>query len=692
MFNSYEYQQPPTAFDESLDTFLDRLDGQGSVKTPQAIELEAYGWRTWLRTIAPNNFKSPFSHEQEKYWILFWRIMKKLRHGMPLTNREMTIIKPFPRGYGKSTGGEVSCVMEGAVVGFGYDLYLCDTKSLAEGHLSSIVEVCQNGQVEQFYPDLARPKLKESGKGEYSQSQIVCEHWAVAARGISQNVRGKRVNGLRYTLIVADEIDNLDDSLPVVLKKERRLARSVVPAGAKNMVFVFAQNLIHENAIATRIVEKKTDVLRDNTIIGGGAVKAFKEIEFKKHVNEQTGEEWHTIEHCVSTWEYFDIEDAKRFLGRAGLDAFKAEYQHEFTSKKGRMIPEMDKKRHVITWSQFEKVFGVRYIPEHWQIKTGADIGYTDKSKAAWAFNATAAFNSPLPGKKFMYRGMVFTDKSIDWQMLQVWKSFFPKPDIGKMHFEAVINFGIYPDLYRSLYLDPACRKYLEGNYIYDEAEMLYRHKRYNFDYHWQSNIMSMQISHEKSGELKTSHEKYGMPLTKMEDFTASSGTSQWNNMLKGDYQTPHPFRDDEIVDEDLGLYKYGCPDLFYIIEDHETDYKTGVMQFVNDAIDWKWMPQAITEAGITDAKPMKMFDTVDAERCIYTTFGAKATARSTKEKVEMAIQKNISRLTEANIEKMPVDQKGFAIAERNEIVEKLTSTVNNGNVIKPKGTDWTDF
>src|SRR2546423_14294873 len=89
----------------------------------------------------------------------------------------------------------------------------------------------------------------------------------------------------------------------------------------------------------------------------------------------------------VPSWSGVDIERAQKFLNDSGLDTFLAEYQNEFAHRRqGKVIHAYDEQRHVITWAMFERVFGCRYIPQHWDYEAGADIGYTANSLSAWTF------------------------------------------------------------------------------------------------------------------------------------------------------------------------------------------------------------------------------------------------------------------------------------------------------------------
>lgn len=69
----------------------------------------------------------------------------------------------------------------------------------------------------------------------------------------------------------------------------------------------------------------------------------------------------------------------------------------------------------VISWSQFQNIFGERHIPAHWMIQTLQDWGTTPEHPCVTSWFATAGHNAPtingVPLAKcvFLYRGMMFT-------------------------------------------------------------------------------------------------------------------------------------------------------------------------------------------------------------------------------------------------------------------------------------------
>ena len=72
--------------------------------------------------------------------------------------------------------------------------------------------------------------------------------------------------------------------------------------------------------------------------------------------------------------------------------------------ERGNIYPMWDERYHVITKSQFERVFGQSDIPNTWQLGVGHDVGFTEGHPYIVSFVATSPENTPLPGRKFLYR------------------------------------------------------------------------------------------------------------------------------------------------------------------------------------------------------------------------------------------------------------------------------------------------
>ena len=64
-----------------LSDWRARLGAGKTVKTRRAIELEAEGYETWLRTLAPRSFFSPFMDAHHEFWTVFWDVLQRRARG-----------------------------------------------------------------------------------------------------------------------------------------------------------------------------------------------------------------------------------------------------------------------------------------------------------------------------------------------------------------------------------------------------------------------------------------------------------------------------------------------------------------------------------------------------------------------------------------------------------------------------------
>ena len=72
--------------------------------------------------------------------------------------------------------------------------------------------------------------------------------------------------------------------------------------------------------------------------------------------------------------------------------------------ERGNIYPMWDEGFHVITWSEFERLYSCRHIPLHWRVGVGQDWGFTEGHPCITVWVARAAESSPLPGTVFVYR------------------------------------------------------------------------------------------------------------------------------------------------------------------------------------------------------------------------------------------------------------------------------------------------
>jgi len=264
----------------------------------------------------------------------------------------------------------------------------------------------------------------------------------------------------------------------------------------------------------------------------------------------------------------------------------------------GRVLPEYNEAIHVIARSQFKAKFGSDYIPAHWQVGIGHDIGYTEGHLSAVAWIATSAENSALPGKRFRYRVLTFLDKSVDDMAEAIIAAMRPDPARGRFH---------------------------------DERGM----------------VRKWPMSHEKKGERKTYREKYQLPFTAC-DSGKTAGIPQWRHYLRSDKTRPHPFHADvQLAD---GTWKLGEPSWFDVVDDDQLTAPRddrGMKLAREQALAWLYVPEHLTDKGLTPEQPVKAFEDVnDATRMVTATWGASETPRTTAERQEAQLNPAVQAAT----------------------------------------------
>jgi hypothetical protein len=554
--------------------------------TEAAEDLEGRGWRDWLLTLFPFVFGADFSEDHARYWTHKWNVLQKLKHNEEVDPGELVTLIILGRGMGKSTMAEVAALMRAAIVGECYLLYVCSTDDQAREHIANIKFLIEHpdSKLAEYYPALSEPREQRKGGADtWNKDTFITKSGAIfRAKGLNSSMRGLRVGTLRPNQIILDDIDDIKDSVAVAQNKLAVIKASILPVVTDNATIDFPQNLITEHSVMNMIYTGNSDAMSDRTVIG--VTKAFTELNVTSDFDE-TGRIKHIIEpDSITSWRGFDIKRAQKFLNASGLDTFLAEYQNELNRQKaGKVIPEYNEECQVITWSEFEKVYGTRVIPPHWKAKAGLDIGYSDGQfphYSAWVFVATSAANSNLPNKIFVYRSVSFRATSIDDQAVAI------KPMVAEK-------------------------------------------------------VESWQMSHERTGEMMTLRQKYGYPFQKFQQYRSEDGVPQWRHLSRADRTKPNPFKDDETTEE--GLYRLGDCSLYYIVDDDQryAPRDDNGQRLLREQVSaWEYVPIRLTAQGQTAQKPSKVNDDMcDALKGVLALFGPRVTPETSQEKFENKMQ-----------------------------------------------------
>lgn len=612
-----------------------RADGKSSLlRSAKHIESD---WSLLLPSLGPRTFHGEFGEFQGHFWNWYWMTVNRRRAGFPLTLDELVYLLIWGRGMGKSASVEWAAILEGALIGQGYVLYVCGTQALAKKHVLAIQERLESSEVADYYPGLGEPKMGKYGtRGGWRQDFLHTKNgWGVAAYGLDQGVRGGRLGDRRPTMIILDDIDGLDDSPELINKKLETITKTVLPTGTKGTIVLFAQNLIHSNSVLNKIYTGRERVLTHRTVskFAGveGPVPALLNLRYERQGLHDV------IVAGTPTWKHFDLDACKEFLAKSGLKAFLAEYQHDLrASEEGLVLPEFDPEVHVITWSEFQAVYGVRGIPSSWVKDVGLDWGSTglDAHPTVTSAVTTSGEESRLPGMHFLYWGGTFDEGCLVDEVAE---------RIRRELLGSQRTPGIDP-------LDP------------DRIDS--------------TGIRMWKMSHEAKSERDTFRRKYGLPFTPA-NAAKNAGIAMFRHYLRVDYTRDHPFRPG----------KPGYSLFYWIVDDDQLktpiDDK-GLKRHREEIVEWKYRPNILKDAGIGMERPVKFRDdAMDSIRFLTDKWLPPSADLPQAEKLERALPKTL-RLV--NTPTDPGKQFGFEI-RRMIAMGKARERVNR----EIHGSHWLD-
>lgn len=578
-------------FHDILNDQLGKI-GLPPIQPHKGRELEKKGWEEWLTTLFPFWFEEEFSKEHRQYWDLHWKCLHQIKKGIEPDASISTKMLLLGRGIGKSSTIECARVMRAALLKTGYSLIISETDDQAQEHLGNCRVLIEHpdSKLVEYYPHMEVGDGGELMKGmptaDRKELFITKSGYIFRSKGLSAKMRGLRVGTFRPSDLAFDDVDDVNDSLAVSANKLRLITASILPVQARKFVTIdFGQNLIGEHSVVNQIYTGKTDAFANRTVIG--VANAFEVLEIDSAL-DATGKLRHKIlDSSVPSWKGLDVTRAQKFLDNSGLQTFMAEYQNEFSHyKSGKVIPEFNEDRQIITWSQFETVFGQRRIPSHWKVGVGLDVGYSEGSHphySAWSFIATAGMNSGMGGTLFVYRSRAFKGTSIDEQA-------------------ETIKSELYED----------------------EMNM----------------VSSWQMSHERTGEMMTLWEKHQLPFGKFRYYKAEDGVAQWRHLSRPNVKKKHPFKPDTQNAD--GTWVLGCPAMYYIVDDMQVvmaqDDK-GMKLLREQVSSWEYVPVKLTETGQTAQKPSKVGDDIpDSIKSIVCWFGEEPAELTKEEKMVEAM------------------------------------------------------
>lgn len=624
---------------EEFDTLIDE-GADPNAPTAEARAIESQGPLVWLRAMFPFAFEEDFSEDHKKFWLLFWSVLLRIREqqkylklGLPhpaefdIRDDEYNVLLILGRGLGKSATIEASAVMRGAVLGGGYCLYVCEAQDQAEEHVGNCRDLIENpeSRLAEFYPGM-RPgerKHRVKRKTQWASDIFVTESgWICRGKGLNGRLRGIRVGTRRPDDIKVDDIDGVNDSIALALKKLKQLTASVFPTQARRFATIhFGQNLITEHSVMNQIYTGKSDALAARTPIG--VTNTFVRFEEGKDYETYFADDGRTrhriLATAVTTWSGVDLKAAQKFLNDSGLAVFLSEYQNKFDHlKEGRVLRNYDDARMVITRSMFARVFGTpkegeHFVPDYWWKYVAHDFSRTNNAyHACVTLKVTCSGkNTPLPGKMFFFDMMSFEEGTFfDEIARRILESIAPSvPGTGRTWREFIASSYSREEL--EVYQADTTkliemRRAALSRVMPPKVTPLLARKGYK---KWRGS------NEQNKDGLKVYRDAFGIPFQHANP-RETEGLDWLAFYMQVDHTTPHPFLVDEW-DAEAGAWRLGCPGAFLVVDDDKYAYPRDVepdklkdsdrcrYQFNN----WRMRPGVLNDAGFIEYGPMKMND-----------------------------------------------------------------------------------
>src|SRR5262249_11361890 len=106
-------------------------------------------------------------------------------------------------------------------------------------------------------------------------------------------------------------------------------------------------------------------------------------------------------------------------------EAIAQEIERDYeASQPGRAIPKWSELYNVITWSEFERVYGVRHIPLHWNLARCQDVGTSEGHPNVTSWATKPGKDDPYNDTLFFYREFM---PPVDWSITQIAEGVWEK-------------------------------------------------------------------------------------------------------------------------------------------------------------------------------------------------------------------------------------------------------------------------
>lgn len=582
--------------------------------TKRAQEIESLGWHGWYTEIFGTEFTSNLADHHAEAIDWHWNAMLLRRAGLKVTKPAYPAI--WSRGHRKSDIIRHIVICEAALSKHSYCLYVSGTKAKVRGHAISVETLLAGEKLREYYPQLSEVKRNIQGaQKSWTADLMYAANSVFHFIGLTEGVAGANIDNVRPTLIVGDDIDDREDSPLISETRLKVFTRSVLPTmDHETTLFFLAQNYINRHGAVYRIHSGREKVLTNRVVTK--PIPAVTNLITEEQTIDGIVQD--VVVSGIPTWPYFDLDKVQHEINVIGLDAFKAECQHEVElDKTGIILPEYDESVHILKWSEFNGLYGLdadnRDVPRHWRKFSGWDWGSSPGHECAVSWLSMSAMNGPLPGTIFFYKLMSHPPAVLAGQVAH-----------------RILNY-----LLADIQANP--RTYLELGLLDratgDPSDKLATAVRTKVIDHigQRTDLAMLHMSHEQKHVRDVCRMVYGLNYQACNPKRAG-GIEQWRQYLRVDYTETHPFRPD----------KTGYTRFFFVVDDSEYDTpKTdaGLALARTQLPEWRWRPAQLTASGLLDERPLKQYDDVaNSVMMITSHFNIRATPLSPQEQFQANI------------------------------------------------------
>jgi len=285
---------------------------------PVPIDHASIPWESWLRQFLPDYVASGFSERHRRFWA--W--IESIEDGEYIRPR----VEAWPRGGSKSTSAELAVARLGVKLARRFVLYVSETQDQADRHVMAIGGLLGLLGV--------RRAVDTYGRAQgWRRSQLrTATGFNVAAIGLDTASRGIKLDQFRPDMIILDDVDNRTDSPRTVDKKIDAITSTIIPAGSADCIVLMIQNLIHEDSIASRLVDNRAEFLldREPPIVE----PAIEGLQYRI-VERDNGPNQVEIIGGRATWQGQSLEVCQAQMNKWGIKTFLRESQHELHGESG---------------------------------------------------------------------------------------------------------------------------------------------------------------------------------------------------------------------------------------------------------------------------------------------------------------------------------------------------------------------